>query len=202
MGSWGVKARESDHGLDSLAYIETMVLRPIDFKHFDVRAILDFLESHIKAKLIKDHKGEMEYVDANYPDYHYAAVLLVAECLSDFYREGKLVIKDYSDYDIKGGKHIVHKRTITEFIFTNEDLDELLKELHDMLDPEHRMSKCWIGDDNLMKWQVHMQMLCESLVGLKNRKAVLKSHKDPKTSKSPKNHKTHECHNRGGSGHG
>ena len=50
MGSWGVKARESDHGLDSLAYIETMVLRPIDFKHFDVRAILDFL-GHVRQNL-------------------------------------------------------------------------------------------------------------------------------------------------------
>ena len=47
MGAWGVTARQSDYGSDMLALIEADYLKPIGFKHFDVKGIMEFCKNHI-----------------------------------------------------------------------------------------------------------------------------------------------------------
>ena len=47
MGSWGVKAHESDKGLDYLGLAQNAVLKPKDYKQFDIAAVLDYLKNYI-----------------------------------------------------------------------------------------------------------------------------------------------------------
>jgi len=163
MGAWGVTARESDSGLDLLAVIETKCLKPIDFKHFDVAAIMEFLKSHIIEKIRIANRGCSEkrmayYIEVNFQDDYNDAVLLVSECLADYYQHGELVIDDY-DAEIE--------RKITQFIFTDSMLDELLEELHKMLDPKSGLYDVWSEDSDRQEWTLHMKMVCDCLTGLK-----------------------------------
>ena len=43
MGSWGIKAHESDYGLDLLAVAEERCLRGINYANFHVRHITELL---------------------------------------------------------------------------------------------------------------------------------------------------------------
>ena len=165
MGSWGVRARESDYGLDLLARIETEHLKPIEFKHFDVKGIMEFCKNHIidgirreNEPYLKEGEDVQYYIDANLPDRYDTVVQLVAECLAEYAQNGVFIIWDYSaDTEMQ----------ISDFIFTDSVLDELLEELHKMLDPEHEVYASWFGDSYFRKWKSHMKMMCDSLVSLK-----------------------------------
>ena len=165
MGSWGVTARESDYGLDLLALIETDYLKPTGFKHFDVKDVMDFCKNYIIDGIRREQEpylGEdediQEYIDANLPYRYDTVIQLVAECLSEYAQNSEFLIDDYeANVEIR----------ITEFIFTESILDELLEELHKMLDPKSWLYKSWFEDSTRQEWIAHMKMVCDSIVGLK-----------------------------------
>jgi hypothetical protein len=165
MGAWGITERESDSGLDMLALIETKILKPIGFKYFDVKGIMEFCKNHIVEGIRRENEpyleeGEdvQEYIDANFPNRYDTVIRLVAECLSEFFQKGVFVIEDYeAKIEMK----------ITEFIFTDSVLDELLEELQKMLDPEHDAYTTWFEEDTRQEWVAHMKMMCDSMTGLK-----------------------------------
>jgi len=160
MGSWGVSARESDTGLDYLALIKKNCLKPIDFKYFDVHAALEMLRNHIISGIKKENKRSLsknliwEYIDYNFPHSYNYAVLLVAECLAEYLKKGEFVIEDYESKT---------ERKITEFIFTDSDLYELLKELYEMSNPNHNFTKSWFEEETRKKSQAHIEKLCKTL---------------------------------------
>ena len=160
MGSWGIRAHESDCGLDLLAVAEDRILRGVKFKTFHVKHITELLRSHIIDKFVKESYGwESHYIDAFYDGtFHYNfahAVILVAECFAEYRQKGKYTVNDFS----KGN---VRKRRITEFIYTNKDLETLRTELQATLDPEHELYNSWF-DEHLNEWKAHIQMLCDTL---------------------------------------
>ena len=137
VGSWGVRAHESDCGLDLLAVAEDRILRGVKFKTFHVKHITELLRSHIINEFVSESYGwESHYIDAFYDGtFHYRfahAVILVAECFAEYRKKGKYTVNDYS-------KEKVRKRRIAEFIFTNKDLETLRTELQSILDPEHEL---------------------------------------------------------------
>jgi len=161
VGSWGVTARQSDRGLDYLDLIVSRCLKPINFKNFDVNAILEMLRNHIIGVIRKEEEPYMEnkadvweYIACNVPKSYNYVVLLVAEILVEYFQKGEVMFHDY-DTD--------KKMKITEFIFTDSDLYELLKELEEMLNPKHEMSTSWFEPETLNEWQSHVNMLCDCL---------------------------------------
>jgi len=176
MGAWGVTARESDYGLDTLTRIEMDYLKPIDFKHFDVKGVMEFCRNHIIEGLRREHEPYVKnkerlqyYIDANLPYRYNTVIQLVAECLSEFSQKGVFVILDYE---------AKKKMKIEEFIFTGSVLDELLEELYKMLDPTHDVYTSWFEEDTRQEWIAHMKMMCDSIV-------KLKSSASPKKPKKP-----------------
>ena len=165
MGAWGITARESDSGLDTLAIIEVKCLKPIGFKYFDVKGICDFLMDYFTKGFLKENEGYIkegenyqEYLDDYLSRRYPCAVMLIAECLTEHSQNGVFIIEDYDEN--------VEMR-ITEFIYTDSVLDELLDELHKMLDPGHIEYKSWIKDADRKKWLSHIKTLCDSIASLK-----------------------------------
>ena len=165
MGAWGTTARESDNGLDTLALIEVKCLKPVGFKHFDVKAILDFCKNHIIEGIKKEEEPWLredddiqEYIDANLPHRYDSVIKLVASCLTEYAQNGVFIIEDYEAKT---------KMRITEFIYTDSVLDEILGELKNMLNPEHFEYTSWFQDDDRQAWKSHMQMMCDSIASLK-----------------------------------
>jgi len=161
VGSWGVKARQSDYGLDMLALIETNYLKPIDFKCFDVKGIMDFCKQHIIKGIRREEEPYLsedddiqEYIDANLPYRYDTVIRLVAECVAEYLQNRVFIIKEYNTNK---------KMRISEFIFADGVLGELLEALKKMLDPNHDTYKSWIGDETLAEWKTHMQMLCDTI---------------------------------------
>ena len=98
------------------------------------------------------------YIEANFPSDYNDAVMLVSECFTDYLQKGAFIAVDYETKT---------KMKITEFIFTESVLDELLEELHKMLDPTHDMYTTWFEDDTRKEWVAHMENMCRSIVKLK-----------------------------------
>ena len=57
MGSWGIKAHESDYGLDLLAVAEDRYLRGIKYENFYVRHITELLRAYIVDEFVKESNG-------------------------------------------------------------------------------------------------------------------------------------------------
>jgi len=161
VGSWGVKAHESDCGLDLLAVAEDRYLRGVKFNTFHVKHVTELLRTHIIDEFAKENNGcESHYIDFFYDytlPYRFAhAVMLIAECFAEYRQKGKYILNDYSTEKAK-------KRQIVEFIFTNKDLESLRKELQAILAPEHSLYESWKDSDLFNEWQAHIEMLCETI---------------------------------------
>ena len=165
MGAWGITARESDTGLDILSVIAEKCLKPIEFKYFDVKGISDFLNDYFLKRFLRDNKGYIEegeeyqeYLDDYLSRRRPSAIMLIAECLSEYAQKGVFLI---FDYETKTGIRI------NKFIYTDSVLDRLLEELREMLDPEHWEYKSWFEDDDREKWKAYMNVMCDNLTSLK-----------------------------------
>ena len=173
MGAWGITSRESDAGLDTLALIETDILKPIGFKYFDVKSVMEFCKDRIIEDLRREYDPYLKSkkltkkvfnellqgnIDVMFPSHYSTAVLLVAECLVAFIEKGVFVINDYeSKMDME----------ISKFIFTNSVLDELLQELRKLLNPTHDAYTSWLDDNIRQEWIKHVKMMCDSIETLK-----------------------------------
>jgi hypothetical protein len=161
VGSWGVSSHESDCGLDLLAVAEERYLRGVKFKTFHIKHVTEILRSHIVDEFAKESIGwKSLYIDFFYDytfSYRFAhAVILVAECFAEYRQTGKYIFDDFSTEK-------AYKRKITEFIYTNKDLNALRTELQSILDPQHALYDSWEDSDSFNEWQAHICMLCETL---------------------------------------
>jgi len=161
VGNWGIKAHESDCGLDLLAVAEERYLRGVKFKTFHVRHVTELLRTHVIDGFAKENNGaESQYIDFFYDytlPYRFAhAVMLIAECFAEYRQNGKYIYNDYSTEKKK-------KWRIAEFIFTNKDLEALRNELQTILVPEHGLYESWKNSDLFNEWQAHIQLLCETI---------------------------------------
>jgi hypothetical protein len=134
MGAWGVKATESDYGLDLMAVIEERYLRKRNYEQFNVSEVVAFVKEHIIEQIRYVNRGASEkamlgYIEFNFPGQYDQAVILIAEQLADYFEGGHIDIEVY-----ERGKEPTIK-AITNVIYTSEDLSSLLADLQSVLDP-------------------------------------------------------------------
>jgi len=161
VGSWGVRAHESDTGLDLLAVAVDKHLCGVRFKTFHVKHVMEIMKAHIIDKFAKEsYDWESQYIDFFYEytfPYKFAhAVMLVAECFAEYRQKGKYAVHDFTTEKVR-------KRQVKEFIFTQKDLETLLTELRSFLDPQHALYQAWSGSESFEKWKAHIQALCDTL---------------------------------------
>lgn len=163
MGFWGVTMRQSDYGLDLLDMVVEDQLEKVDFKYFHVAEAIELLRQKILEEIERANRGctpeELEfYMEYSFQIDFEQAVLLVAECLADYYGKGELVVyDDASEYTGEPERHI------REVIVTDEDLRLLLTEMRKSLSPESDLFKSWEESDQFDKWQAHVKALCQTL---------------------------------------
>ena len=159
MGSWGLRVHKSDRGLDYLGLVKITILKQHGCRFFDVPVIMEHLKNHIIDEIKYANRGcseeDMEEcIGSNFPiDYSYA-VLLVAECLAEYFKKGKYFIHDYEANE---------QKKISEFIFTADDLHALAAELRKILDPKHSVYKMWESSALFREWRTHINKLCRTL---------------------------------------
>ena len=159
MGCWGVRAHESDTGLDLLYAAVDKYVRGVKYKTFHVKHVMEIMKAHIVERFVKESCGwESEYIDFfynyTYPYKFAHAVIIVAECIEEYRRNGK-----YFVYSSDTGR----RRGIKEFIITREDLEMLRTELQALLDPKHCYYESWERSDSFDEWKAHIQMLYDVL---------------------------------------
>lgn len=163
MGEWGVTMRQSDYGLDLLDLIIDKQLRKIDFNCFHVLEAIELLRLKILDEIKKENRGGTQeeldfYIELNFQRDFEQAVLLVAECLTDYYEHGELVVHDFSQKN-EGQS----ERHIREFIVTDEDLRLLLTEARNALSPESELRKSWEESEHFEEWQAYVNVICRIL---------------------------------------
>ena len=163
MGAWGILERQSDNGLDLLSVIVAEHLRKVDFATFNVseaiRLVNQFTENEIEKYRQEPPSGLTEWYinEVLMHDFTHAA-LLVAECLSDYYQTGELVIIDYVGENYEPEEH-----HITDFTVTGTELQPLLDELQKVQDPEHWLYQCWVSEETRQRWLKHIRSVYQTL---------------------------------------
>lgn len=163
MGSWGVKATESDYGLDLLDVVIKEQLRKANFINFNVKEALQLLREHIIKEIKHCNRGcskdEMAfYIEVTFPDRYEYAVQLIAECLVDFITDERWVV--IVDFD---KKYRPIKKEIKQFYYTRNDLKSLIGELQKLMQPESDLYLSWKGGDGFEKWHLHITALLTCL---------------------------------------
>lgn len=157
MGAWGVKAMECDNGLDMLDSDVIGFLQKSDFR-FNVKEIKEVLTKSIIDEIKYANRGcpedLMEYfIEANFPYKYDTAALLIAECLTDYFSSGELIL------DIYEKNNAPYQKKITEFIYTGDDVKGLLDDLKALLDPERETFQLWKESRSFQNWQEHIASL-------------------------------------------
>ena len=163
MGSWGVKAMQSDFGLDLLIIVEERYLQGVKFKTFHVKHITELLRAYIIDEFTKESYGwESEYIDFFYSytfPYRYdEMIILIAECLTEYLSTGRFAINIFEK-----GSNNPRRKKITEFIFTDDDLNCLLTNLRNVLNPECGLYESWKDSKSFDEWQAHIKGLIASI---------------------------------------
>lgn len=83
---------------------------------------------------------------------------MVAECLADYYRTGKLIVTEYVGKTCDPVDH-----HIKEVVVTLDDLKILLDELKSVQNPEYWKYQGWASEEILQQWLEHIQSVQQTL---------------------------------------
>ena len=128
MGSWGITMRESDYGLDLLDTIVTTQLKAADFSTFNVADTLEVIKADIMEEIRKANRGSSAvelvfYFSECFSQNFTHGVLLLAECLADYYRTGDLIVTEYVGRTVTRltiiSKNLLLPRLILKSFWTN-----------------------------------------------------------------------------------
>ena len=163
MGSWGITMRQSDYGLDLLGTIVGTQLKAVNFSNFNVADALEVIKADIMEEIRQASRGcsaakLVSYFSERFPPKFTQGALLIAECLTDYYRTGELIVYDYVGENYDPVKH-----RIKEVIVTEADLHLLLEEVQSVQVPEHWLYRSWIRDETCKEWLVHIQSVYHAL---------------------------------------
>lgn len=163
MGSWGIKIRQSDYGLDLMLELVREQLAPDEFRVFDVPLALKTLRAFCKKALATTyepgerlkHLPEIAYMWMVFYD---PAYLLIADCVAEFYRTGSLAV---DDYDRETDEPI--PKVIREMHITQRELRLLITKLTRIQAPDRPLYEMWGTDEKREKWLAYIQSLREEL---------------------------------------
>ena len=128
MGSWGITMRESDYGLDLLDTIVATQLKAADFSIFNVADTLEVIKADIMEEIRKANRGSSAvelvfYFSECFSQNFTHGVLLLAECLADYYRTGDLIVTEYVGRTVSRlpiiSKSLLLPRLILKSFWTN-----------------------------------------------------------------------------------
>lgn len=123
MGSWGIT-----YGLDLLDTIVATQLKAADFSTFNVADTLEVIKADIMEEIRKANRGSSAvelvfYFSECFSQNFTHGVLLLAECLADYYRTGDLIVTEYVGRTVTRltiiSKNLLLPRLILKSFWTN-----------------------------------------------------------------------------------
>ena len=152
MGAWGVRALDSDEGLDVFDEFTDYCIENDEIK------IGDLLEHFREAGFLPENPDEIDFL------YDHT-VMVLAELLEEYHKNGKVIInyENDDDEDIE--------EEITNISFDKENVSFLIEQISDILSPKgemHETYELWEDSKSLQKWKEHNLGLLETLKEVKD----------------------------------
>ena len=152
MGAWGVRALDSDEGLDVFDEFTDYCIENDEIK------IGDLLEHFREAGFLPENPDEIDFL------YDHT-VMVLAELLEEYHKNGKVIInyENDDDEDIE--------EEITNISFDKENVSLLIEQISDILSPKgemHETYELWEDSKSFQKWKEHNLGLLETLKEVKD----------------------------------
>ena len=152
MGAWGVKALDSDEGLDVLDEFTDYCIENEEIK------IGDLLEYFKEAGLLPENPDEIDFT------YDHT-VMVLGELLKEYNDTGKVIINYENDEDEDV------EEEVTNISFDKGNISYLIEQISDILNPKgeiHETYELWEDSDSFQEWKEHNLVLLETLKNIKD----------------------------------
>ena len=151
MGAWGVRALDSDEGLDVLDEFTDYSIENDKIK------IGDLIEYFIETEFLPENPDEKDFL-------YDQTVMVLAELLEEYNEKGKIVL-EYEDDDEEEVE-----AEITNVSFDESDINYLTEQITDILKPKgeiHEIYELWEDSESFQEWKEHVLSLLEILKNIK-----------------------------------
>ncbi|MCP1223458.1 DUF4259 domain-containing protein [Sebaldella sp. S0638] len=151
MGAWGVRALDSDEGLDVLDEFTDYSIENDKIK------IGDLIEYFIEAELLPENPDEKDFL-------YDQTVMVLAELLEEYNEKGKIIL-EYEDDDEEEVE-----AEIADVSFDESDINYLTEQITDILEPKgeiHETYELWEDSESFQEWKEHVLSLLETLKSIK-----------------------------------
>ena len=152
MGAWGIKALDSDEGLDVLDEFTDYCIENEEIK------IGDLLEYFKEAGLLPENPDEIDFT------YDHT-VMVLGELLKEYNDTGKVIINYENDEDEDV------EEEVTNISFDKGNISYLIEQISDILNPKgeiHETYELWEDSDSFQEWKEHNLVLLETLKNIKD----------------------------------
>ena len=149
MGAWGVKALESDNGLDIIYILESFYFKKTELTLSEIIAKL------INEGFLSNNRDDIDFLYDN-------TIVSLAELIFMFKENGEL---DYDNEDEK-----ISLRNKTHFHSDKKSLEFILQFLKDIknekpdVDGQREYVELWKESDSYEKWKQHIEHLITELI--------------------------------------
>ena len=152
MGAWGVRALDSDEGLDVFDEFTDYCIENDEIK------MGDLLEHFKETGFLPEKPEEIDFL------YDHT-VMVLAELLEEYHKNGKVIInyENDDDEDIE--------EEITNISFDKENVSFLIEQISDILKTKNEMNEkneIWEDSDSFQKWKEHNLVLLKTLKEIKD----------------------------------
>ena len=152
MGAWGVRALDSDEGLDVFDEFTDYCIENDEIK------MGDLLEHFKETGFLPENPEEIDFL------YDHT-VMVLAELLEEYHKNGKVIInyENDDDEDIE--------EEITNISFDKENVSFLIEQISDILKPKDEMQETyelWEDSDSFQEWKEHNLVLLKTLKEIKD----------------------------------
>ena len=152
MGAWGVKALDSDEGLDIFDEFTDYCIENDEIK------IGDLLEYFKETELLPENPDKTDFM------YDHT-VMVLGELLKEYNDTGKVIINYENDEDEDV------EEEITNISFDKGNISYLIEQISDILNPKgevHETYELWEDSESFQEWKEHNQALLETLKNIKD----------------------------------
>lgn len=152
MGAWGVRALDSDKGLDVLDEFTDYCIENDKVK------IGDLIEYFKEEELLPENPEEIDFI------YDHA-VMVLAELLEEYNEKGKIVL----EYENDDEEEV--EEEVTDLSFDAEDIEYLISQITDILEPKgevHETYELWEESESFQEWEEHVKSLLVILKGMRD----------------------------------
>lgn len=158
-----ISVKDSAFGQDMLEVLAERQLEKIAFRELDVTQSIVTLKEYLVKKLSHGNwkidpglcQPELRYL---YPVYFDSARVLLAECVAEFFQNGKIYMAVLDPYRMEYVEH-----EIRLLVLRPEDVSSLLRALKKVQDPSHDLIARWKDPAQRERWGEHMRALYQTI---------------------------------------